>query len=103
MDAVEDPVRISTRSSLSVENKQAHAGRHCRTCLARSNPQTQTRTGGKCFISLYVQLCGRRFRLIGSGDHTTSRIGNHTPGVVTQSAMHDDHTTRRSRRVLIFL
>ena len=45
--------RESTRFSLSVENKQADAGRDSRTCLAR--PKSQARTGKENFsFSLFI-------------------------------------------------
>ena len=40
--------RLSTRSTLSVDNKQADAGRDCRSCLAR--PNSQGRTGTRIFF-----------------------------------------------------
>ena len=40
---------VSTRFSLSLENKQADAGRDDRTCLARPNYQAQTGIGKYSF------------------------------------------------------
>ena len=37
--------RVSTRSSLSVENERADAGRDDRICIAKSNPQARSGTG----------------------------------------------------------
>ena len=67
--------RISTRFSLSVENKQTDAGRDGQTCLARLNSQARTGTGKYFIFILYFQL-------------TMSRFGNLTRLIRTPMTIH---------------
>ena len=67
--------RVSTRSSLRMENERGDAGRDGRTCLARPNSQARTGTGKHSFFcSAYHEQNWRPYSFdlhsVASVDHT---------------------------------